>query len=107
LSPFECAFRTAFHPSRHLATNVTVGSEDVAIGSHQHGRRGSLWFTENLGNKIGRLSIPGLQVSPATDITASGTQGQAFSPTSFQYKLSATINSLKLPGHRDVHIDQP
>jgi hypothetical protein len=30
-----------FRPSRHLATNVTVGSEDVAIGSHQHRRRTS------------------------------------------------------------------
>ena len=34
-----------FRPSRHLATNVTVGSEDVAIGSHQHGRRTSkVWL---------------------------------------------------------------
>jgi hypothetical protein len=30
-----------FRPSRHFATNVAVGSEDVATGSDQHGRRTS------------------------------------------------------------------
>jgi hypothetical protein len=55
---------------------------------------GALWFVEQLANKIGRLSLPALQVSPATNIAASGTQGQAFSPTSFSYQLSATSGSL-------------
>jgi virginiamycin B lyase len=50
----------------------------------------ALWFTEYAGNKIGRLSVPALKVLPATNIAASGTQGQAFSPTSFRYRLSAT-----------------
>jgi hypothetical protein len=36
-----------FRPSRHLATNVTVGSEDVAIGSHQHG-----WRTSKCGGHV-------------------------------------------------------
>ena len=37
---------------------------------------------------------PVLQVSPATNIAASGTQGQAFSPRSFNYQLSSTIGSV-------------
>jgi hypothetical protein len=35
-----------------------------------------------------------LQVSPASNITASGTQGEAFSPASFQYQLTATTGSV-------------
>jgi probable HAF family extracellular repeat protein len=37
---------------------------------------------------------PVLQVSPATNITASGTRGEAFSPTSFNYELSSATGSL-------------
>ena len=58
------------------------------------GPDGALWFTELAANKIGRLSVPALKVSPATNIAASGIQGQAFSPTSFSYQLSATSDSL-------------
>jgi hypothetical protein len=35
-----------------------------------------------------------LQVSPTTNIAASGTQGQAFSPASFQYQLTSTAGSV-------------
>jgi hypothetical protein len=35
-----------------------------------------------------------LQVSPTTNIAASGTQGEAFSPASFQYQLTSTIGSV-------------
>jgi Divergent InlB B-repeat domain len=38
---------------------------------------------------------PALQVTPATNIVASGTQGGPFSPTSFHYTLSATYGSVK------------
>jgi Divergent InlB B-repeat domain len=41
------------------------------------------------------VNLPGLQVTPATNIVASGTQGGPFSPSSFQYMLSATSGSLK------------
>jgi hypothetical protein len=37
---------------------------------------------------------PALQVSPSTDIFASGTQGGTFSPSSFSYTLKATSGSL-------------
>jgi lipocalin len=35
-----------------------------------------------------------LQVSPASNIAASGTQGEAFSPASFQYQLTSTVGSV-------------
>jgi hypothetical protein len=38
---------------------------------------------------------PVLQVTPSTNIVASGTQGGPFSPTSFRYELSATYGSVK------------
>jgi hypothetical protein len=37
---------------------------------------------------------PSLVVSPTTDILASGTQGEGFSPASFQYQLASTNGSL-------------
>jgi Subtilase family len=39
-------------------------------------------------------SVPSLQVSPATNILASGTHGKGFSPTSFPYELSASTASV-------------
>jgi YVTN family beta-propeller protein len=39
-------------------------------------------------------SASALQVSPATDIAASGVQGQIFSPASFAYQLSSTSGSV-------------
>jgi hypothetical protein len=41
------------------------------------------------------VNPPALQVTPATNIVASGTQGGPFSPTSFRYELSATYGSVK------------
>jgi hypothetical protein len=40
------------------------------------------------------VNPPALQVSPATNIVASGTQGGPFSPSSFSYTLSATSGSV-------------
>jgi hypothetical protein len=52
----------------------------------------------NLGTQTltGTLTVnpPALQVTPATNITASGTQGGPFSPSSFSYTLSATYGSV-------------
>jgi hypothetical protein len=39
-------------------------------------------------------SAGALVVSPTTNIVASGTQGEAFSPASFQYQLTSTIGSV-------------
>jgi hypothetical protein len=41
------------------------------------------------------VNPPALQVSPATNIVASGTHGGPFSPSSFRYELSATYGSVK------------
>jgi Divergent InlB B-repeat domain len=41
------------------------------------------------------VNPPALQVTPATNIVASGTQGGPFSPSSFRYDLSATYDSVK------------
>jgi hypothetical protein len=41
------------------------------------------------------VNPPALQVSPATNIVASGQQGGPFSPSSFRYELSATYGSVK------------
>ena len=40
------------------------------------------------------FSAPALQVTPATNIASSGSQGGPFSPTSFQYQLSSTSGSI-------------
>jgi Divergent InlB B-repeat domain len=41
------------------------------------------------------VNPPGLQVTPSTNIAASGQQGGPFTPTSFSYSLSAVTGSLK------------
>jgi hypothetical protein len=40
------------------------------------------------------VQSPSLQVTPATDIAASGYRGGPFNPSSFQYQLSASVGSL-------------
>jgi hypothetical protein len=57
------------------------------------GPDGALWFTEENGNQIGRLSLFSLQLTPATNIAASGPQGGPFTPISFQYQLSSDTGS--------------
>ena len=58
-----------------VATTVTVGSTPVGVG-------------------IIPPPTSALQVSPATNIAASGVQGQIFSPASFAYQLSSTSGSV-------------
>jgi hypothetical protein len=55
-------------------------------GSTNNGGTGAAWVFAN-------PAAGTLQVSPATNIAASGTQGQVFSPTSFSYQLSTTSGS--------------
>jgi virginiamycin B lyase len=56
------------------------------------GPDGALWFTN--GGYIGRLVPPTLQVTPATNMVASGPQGGPFTPPSFSYTLSASSGSV-------------
>lgn len=62
------------------ATNTVVAT--VPVGTNPFG--------------VGIIPPPGsaLQVSPATDIAASGVQGQLPSPASFNYQLSSTNSSV-------------
>jgi photosystem II stability/assembly factor-like uncharacterized protein len=55
--------------------------------------------TNGLGNttRTATLTVtpaPALVVTPAANIVSSGTQGGPFSPSSFQYQLSATVGTL-------------
>jgi YVTN family beta-propeller protein len=59
------------------ATNTVVGTP-IPVGSSP------------VGVGIIPPSASALQVSPSTDIAASGIQGQLFSPASFAYQLSST-----------------
>jgi streptogramin lyase len=92
-------FTTNQYVGRITTDGVITAEYQVPTANNQllgitTGPDGNLWFTEYAANKIGRLSVPALKVSPATNIAASGTQGGAFSPTSFSYQLSATSDSL-------------
>jgi uncharacterized delta-60 repeat protein len=51
---------------------------------------------QNLGFAVARYDVqtPTLQVSPQTNIVSSGPQGGPFTPTSFQYQLSASTGSV-------------
>jgi streptogramin lyase len=71
---------------------VTAGSAPVFITV---GPDGALWFTEQVANKIASLPVSPmlLRVSPA-NIVATGPEGGPFTPTSFQYQLSAAAGSL-------------
>jgi len=69
---------------------VRVGSPYPWFQSHllvyDNSGVGAAWvFVQSAGT---------LQVSPTTNIVASGTQGEAFSSASFQYQLSSTIGSV-------------
>jgi hypothetical protein len=51
-------------------------------------------FPAGAGSISVAIAGSALQVSPATNIAASGIQGGAFSPTSFNYQLTSTSGSL-------------
>jgi Divergent InlB B-repeat domain len=63
-------------------TTITFANSDTGLGTTT--------VTATL-----TVNPPALQVAPATNIVASGMQGGPFSPKSFQYKLSATYDSVK------------
>ena len=62
------------------------GNTAIVGGHHDNNNTGAAWvFVQSAGT---------LQVSPTTNIVASGAQGEAFSPASFQYQLTSTIGSV-------------
>jgi hypothetical protein len=62
------------------------GSTAIVGGNADNSNTGAAWvFVQSAGT---------LRVSPARNIAATGTQGEAFFPTSFKYELSSTIGSV-------------
>jgi hypothetical protein len=62
------------------------GNTAVVGGGGDNGQIGAAWV----------FVQPSLQVTPYTNIAASGTQGGPFSPSSFHYTLSATSGSVNV-----------
>jgi hypothetical protein len=81
-------------PATHAVSQFPLPAGASGAYFITRGSDGALWFTEYFTNKIGRLVLPALQVTPATNIVASGNQGGPFSPTAFNYQLSSTTGSL-------------
>jgi hypothetical protein len=78
---------------------VNANANGLAVGTYGPT---TITFTNSTSGQItttvtATLTVnpPALQVAPATNIIASGTQGGPFSPKSFRYKLSATYGSVK------------
>jgi hypothetical protein len=84
-----------------LGTTVTFTVNANATGLTPNTYVNSVSFnntTNGQGNttRVATLTVnpPALMVAPTTGITASGTHGGPFSPTSFRYMLSATLGSV-------------
>jgi hypothetical protein len=69
----------------HSVALSADGNTAIVGGPADNGGTGAAWV----------FVPPALQVTPATNIAASGTQGGPFSPSSFHYTLSATFGSVK------------
>jgi virginiamycin B lyase len=91
-----------------ITTAGSITEFPIPTGSSQPygitaGPDGALWFTESAfdANKIGRYGPPAgtnsLQVSPTTNIAAAGNQGGPFTPSSFNYMLSASSGIRRHP----------
>jgi hypothetical protein len=85
-------------PSASTVTfQVNANANGLAVGTYSS----TITFTNvdsNLGNQTLAATLtvnpPALQVTPITNIAASGIQGGPFSPSSFSYTLSATYGSV-------------
>src|SRR5262249_22174528 len=85
----------AIHPTTGdiYVTGTTFSADLPAAtgGAQSSPGGGEDGFVARLPSSLTGIS---LQVTPATNIVASGTQGGPFSPASFQYQLSATTGSV-------------
>jgi len=77
---------------------VNANANSLAVGTYGPT---TITFTDSDTGQIATtvtatltVNPPALQVTPATNIVASGTQGGPFSPSSFSYTLSATYGSV-------------
>jgi Divergent InlB B-repeat domain/Viral BACON domain len=90
--------RTFGHSTMSIATGM-AGSTNFRVAAGTELGASMLYVVANGIPSAGAAvtvssPCPALQVTPATNIVASGTQGGPFSPGSFSYTLSATIGSV-------------
>jgi hypothetical protein len=90
--------RTFGHSTMSIATGM-AGSTNFRVATGTELGASMLYVVANgIPSAGAAVSVsspcPALQVTPATNIVASGTQGGPFSPGSFSYTLSATIGSV-------------
>jgi hypothetical protein len=90
--------RTFNHSSRSIAPNAATTTSFSVDAATETGAS-MLYVVANGIPSLGTAVTVGsscvaLQVTPITEIVASGPQGGPFSPTSFNYQLSATSGSL-------------
>ncbi len=88
---------TATTTPKLVTFTVNANANALAAGSHN----ANVIFTNTTDNKgtTSRpinltVNAPSLQIGPATNIAASGTQGGPFTPSSFSYLLNATTETL-------------
>jgi hypothetical protein len=91
--------RTFNHSTRSIAPNAAVSTSFTVASATETGPS-TLYVVANgipsAGVPISVMAstCPILQVTPSSNIAASGPQGGPFSPSSFQYQLSASIGSV-------------
>ena len=94
--------RTSGHSTMSIAPGQ-AGSTNFQVASVTETGASTLYVVANGISSVGMAmtvssscssSPPALQVTPSTNIAASGTQGGPFSPSSFSYTLSATSGSV-------------
>ncbi len=91
---------TATTTPETVTFTVNANANALAAGSYN----ATVIFTNTTNNNgttsrpinltVNALSQPSLQIGPATNIVASGTQGGPFTPSSFSYQLNATTGTL-------------
>jgi hypothetical protein len=84
-----CLFRDKYSDGTYGPTTITFTNTNNGQGTQTR--------TATL-----TVNPPALQVTPATGITASGTHGGPFSPSSFRYTLSSTFGSVNTRSPRRV-----
>ncbi len=94
--------RTSGHSTMSIAPGQ-AGSTNFQVASATETGASTLYVVANGISSVGvaitvssscSSSPPALEVTPSTNIAASGTQGGPFSPSSFSYTLSATSGSV-------------
>jgi Divergent InlB B-repeat domain/Viral BACON domain len=90
---------TASSPGTTVSFTVNANANSLAVGTYGPT---TITFTntdtgQGTQTRTATLTVnpPALLVAPSTGITASGTHGGSFSPSSFRYMISATFGNVK------------